>query len=207
MDQIDIKALTPFTFREFNDLYERLRPVLDEKTKSGRGRPPSISSKSALLLFLIFLKHGVTVECLKTMTGLSSTVIKSTITKMIFLGRRVASILIRFPNPIEIMKLQDVQDFPDCKFVVDASHVRIERPRDQRVQREFYSGKHKFHEVKFQTLNTSSGEAVHVAVAKGTMHDKKLFDKTGVEALLKKLDGTYYRVLADSGYQGIQRKM
>ena len=40
MDQIDIKALTPFTFREFNDLYERLRPVLDEKTKSGRGRPP-----------------------------------------------------------------------------------------------------------------------------------------------------------------------
>ena len=127
------------------------------------GDPPSISSKSALLLFLIFLKHGVTVECLKTMTGLSPTVIKSTITKMILLGRRVASILIRFPSPIEIMKLQDFQDFPDCKFVVDASHVRIERPKDQRAQREFYSGRHRFHEGKLQTLNTSGGEAVHVA--------------------------------------------
>ena len=119
------------------------------------------------LLFPILLKHGVTVECLKTMAGLKPTIIKATTTRMIFLGRGVASILIRFPNPVEIMRPQDVQDFPDCKFVVDASHVRIERPRDQRAQREFYSGRHKFHEVRLQTLNTSSGEAVHVAVAKG----------------------------------------
>lgn len=65
-------------------------------------------------------------------------------------------------------------------------------------QKEWYSGKQKYHTIKDQLLiNRLSGEIICVAEAKGAVHDFELFKLSGIHMLDDIL------LVADKGYQGI----
>jgi hypothetical protein len=82
--------------------------------------------------------------------------------------------------------------------VIDVTETPIERP--QQRQRQFYSGKKKRHTLKCQVLiNQASGEVICLFFGKGSRHDFKLFQASGVRL------HPDTESLQDKGYQGIQK--
>lgn len=80
--------------------------------------------------------------------------------------------------------------------VMDVTETPIERPQ----QRQFYSGKKKRHMLKCQVLiDQSSGAVICLFFGKGSQHDFKLFQASGVR-LHPETES-----LQDKGYQGIQK--
>lgn len=87
-------------------------------------------------------------------------------------------------------------------FIVDATERRIQRPKDNKTQAIYYSGKKKCHTVKNQILiNPHTKKILSVSTTVfGTVHDKKLLEE----------DGTIYRAppnshgLGDLGYLGVK---
>ncbi|MCY7276349.1 MAG: IS5 family transposase [Phormidesmis sp. CAN_BIN44] len=82
--------------------------------------------------------------------------------------------------------------------VIDVTETPIERP--QHRQRLFYSGKKKRHTLKCQVLiNQRTGAVICLFFGKGSQHDFKLFQASGVH-LHPETEG-----LQDKGCQGIQK--
>lgn len=92
-----------------------------------------------------------------------------------------------------------VQGFGRPEVVVmDVTETPIERPQQQ--QRAFYSGKKKRHTLKCQVLmDQSTHEVICLFFGKGSRHDFKLFQASGVHFHPET------ESLQDKGYQGIQK--
>jgi len=70
----------------------------------------------------------------------------------------------------------------------------------QKKQKQYYSGKQRCHTLKLQLLiNQITQEIICTALGKGKQHDFKIFKKSRVLAAQK------IQLIADKGYQGIQR--
>jgi hypothetical protein len=83
-------------------------------------------------------------------------------------------------------------------IVIDVTETPIERPKHR--QRQFYSGKKKRHTLKCQVLiDQQTGQVICLFFGKGTQHDFKLFQASGVR-LHQDTES-----LQDKGYQGIQK--
>lgn len=89
-------------------------------------------------------------------------------------------------------------------FIVDATERRIQRPKNNKTQALYYSGKKKCHTVKNQIFVHPRSKKI-LSVSKtffGTIHDKKLLHE----------DGTIYRAppkskgLGDLGYLGVKEE-
>ncbi|WP_269452763.1 IS5 family transposase [Phormidesmis priestleyi] len=81
--------------------------------------------------------------------------------------------------------------------VLDVTETPIERPKQR--QRPFYSGKKKRHTLKCQVLiNQHTGAVICLSFGKGSQHDFKLFQASGVQIHPET------ESLQDKGYQGIQ---
>jgi hypothetical protein len=96
-------------------------------------------------------------------------------------------------------KKQLVRGFgrPDVT-VIDVTETPIERP--QQGQKQFYSGKKKRHTLKCQVVaNQRTGQVICLFFGKGSQHDFKLFQASGVH-LHPETES-----LQDKGYQDIQK--
>ena len=92
----------------------------------------------------------------------------------------------------------------DCNknYIVDVTECKINRPISNEIQREYYSGKKKYHTIKIQIIiEEDTKKIVHVAFDKGHVHDFTLF-KESTEKLSE-----LFKFLADSGYQGLEKIM
>ncbi len=73
-----------------------------------------------------------------------------------------------------------LEEYPELdQFIVDATERAVQRPKDNKLQSEYYSGKKKHHSVKNQILVSPATRrilSVSDSVA-GTIHDKKLFEQ------------------------------
>lgn len=95
--------------------------------------------------------------------------------------------------------------FPEIyEVIVDATEQRIERPKDKRENKKYRSGKKKAHTLKTQIItDAESGRILHVSdTVEGKRHDFKLFQDT----VAPSVRSGGIKVLADSGYQGIEKK-
>lgn len=87
------------------------------------------------------------------------------------------------------------------EFLIDATERPIQRPKDNQVQKEYYSGKKKQHTVKNQILVSPTNDRI-LAVSdtvEGKRHDKKLFDDDLTSMFLP--PGTVG--MGDKGYEGV----
>lgn len=81
---------------------------------------------------------------------------------------------------------------------MDVTETPIERPK--RKQRQFYSGKKKYHTLKSQLIiNQETGEIICTFFGKGRSHDFSLFKASGIHFHVETTS------LTDSGYQGINQ--
>jgi hypothetical protein len=95
--------------------------------------------------------------------------------------------------------------FPEIyEVIVDATEQRIERPQDKRKNKKYRSGKKKAHTLKTQVItDAKSGRILHVSdTVEGKRHDFKLFQDT----VTPTAESGGIKILADSGYQGIEKK-
>lgn len=82
--------------------------------------------------------------------------------------------------------------------LVDVTECTVQRPKDNEIQREYYSGKKKRHTIKAQIImNEKDKKILSVCFDKGSVHDFKIFKNSTKEL------PEYLHFLADSGYQGI----
>lgn len=74
-----------------------------------------------------------------------------------------------------------LEEYPELsEFIVDCTERAIQRPKDNQIQSEYYSGKRKHHTIKNQIFVSPKTKKI-LAVsdsAPGTVHDKKLFEST-----------------------------
>jgi hypothetical protein len=96
--------------------------------------------------------------------------------------------------------------FKDVVGFVDGTINGIARAT--KLQKAVYNGHVKYHGLKYQSIVTPDGITVSLyGPYVGRIHDKKMFDKTGVfEKLVATLDyrgvnGQYYAIYGDSAYQ------
>lgn len=94
-----------------------------------------------------------------------------------------------------------LEEYPQLsEFIVDCTERLIQRPKDNKLQAEYYSGKKKTHSIKNQILVSPITKrilSVSDSVA-GTVHDKKLFEVTPLLPFLPENS----TAMGDLGYLG-----
>jgi len=96
-----------------------------------------------------------------------------------------------------------LQKFPEVKdIVIDGTERRIQRPKNQKKNKKYYSGKKKTHTRKNIIVADEKKRILLISSTKaGRRHDKRLADKISLVENIPEHVG----ILADSGFQGIQR--
>ena len=96
--------------------------------------------------------------------------------------------------------VQFMKEFSDVVAIVDATEQATQRPKDNKEQKKYYSGKKKRHTLKNQIIVTPEGEIIQVSKTEpGSKSDKKIFDESELGDMDD--DDAY---MGDKGYQGIQ---
>lgn len=100
-------------------------------------------------------------------------------------------------DAIKISKNRELSQSDLETILIDATEIQIQRPLKN--QQKFYSGKKKRHMIKFEIQTDSNGKILNVSKGhSGKTHDFRIRKNSGHvprDAL----------VLADSGYQGLQK--
>lgn len=198
MDYEASKTLKPHKFKRrfgvqrptFNRMVKGLKASIPEQPSPGR--PPKLSIEDQILVALEYWREYRTYFHIATDKGVS----ESTICRIVHRieTRLMATGLFRIPG-----KKQLVKGFsrPDV-VVIDVTETPIERPK--RKQREFYSGKKKYHTLKCQVImDRDTLEIICIHFGRGRTHDFKLFKASGVHIHEQTIS------LEDSAYQGIAR--
>lgn len=161
--------------------------ALEIKHKKG-GRKPKLSAEDILLLMLYYYRDYTTFFKL----GLEFGIDESNSYRWV---KWCEETLIEYSRELFDGSNMNL----DNEYIVDVMECPVERPKNQELQREFYSGKKKKHTIKIQiVIEENTKKIVFVSFDKGSVHDFSLFKQStsNFNEMLK--------FLADSGYQGIQ---
>jgi hypothetical protein len=187
------KRLVGISQKKFNRVVNRLKSYQDELKKHNglkkRGLNTSkVSLEDRLLLTFYYLRHYPTFDNLAAVFSISESYCQKIYSKM---SRMLAKIL-RLPSRKTLFE----KGFET--LIIDVTEQRIERPKKN--QKAFYSGKKHFHTIKAQLIICAlTMQILSVVVGKGRQHDFALFKAS------KLLLNPNSKLLADSGYQGIEK--
>lgn len=73
-----------------------------------------------------------------------------------------------------------LEEYPQLEqFIVDCTERQVQRPKDNKLQGQYYSGKKKHHSVKNQILVSPISKRILTVsgTVEGTIHDKRLFEE------------------------------
>lgn len=184
------KSLTGVGLKEFWDMVRKVRPQWEafQRSKKVSGRPSKLDSLAdEVLLVLIYYKYYTSFRFLELIFDMSESNICRHIQRMERMLARV----------VKIDKDRALSNDQLKAILIDATEIQIQRPK--RNQRKFYSGKKKRHTMKVEIQATSDGKIINISSAYcGRTHDFKIRKQEAhvPEDVL---------VLADSGYQGLQK--
>ena len=198
VDTTKVKSLSPEDFKRhfgvkrttFEKMVEALQPFWRSNHKPGV--KPKLGLSDRVLVALEYWREYRTYFHIGNSWGVS----ESTVCRIVrwVEDQLMRSGCFRLPG-----KKQLVVGFgrPDVT-VIDVTETPIERPG--RGQKQFYSGKKKRHTLKCQVIiNQRTTEVICLFFGKGSQHDFKLFQASGVHFHPET------ESLQDKGYQGIQK--
>ena len=117
--------------------------------------------------------------------------------------------------PYSVQKIHGwtFDDFPGVMGIVDTSFLQVCKKKVGQGQ--YYSGKHKRHGVKIQTINACNGVVMEVSqLIPASVHDITIFRRSGAVALFqqtrwvnRRCEHVGHEGLFDGGYQGLAREM
>jgi len=182
--------LTGINIAVFRRIVEKVRPEWDKlcRKKKCHGRNSHLKSLEYEILLVLFYYRSYTSFLF---LGMIFNLDASNVCRHI---KRLEPILAKV---IKINKNRRLSQSEFETLIVDATEIQIQRPC--KGQRKFYSGKKKKHTMKFEILVNSKGKIIDISKCyPGRTHDFKI----------KKLERNLplnSQVLADSGYQGLQK--
>jgi hypothetical protein len=212
-----LKSLTGLNIEKFKELVPYFETILNEENgkriendknrqrKAGGGSKSTLDSSEAKLFYILFY---VKVYPTFDVAGFIFDVNRSQTNRWMHqllpmlekaLDRRVVLPKRRIENVEAFIK-----SFPEVKdLFIDGTERRVERSSDNKKQRLDYSGKKKAHTRKNLVVNDEKRRIILVTpTVKGSMHDKKIYDKYGLGDTIPK-DVTQW---VDTGFQGIQNE-
>lgn len=165
-----------------------IEEALEEKLKKG-GRKPKLPAEDILLMMYTYYRDYTTLYKIGIYFGLH----ESNTYRQIKWAESILQAYIT--ETFDISKINTRKE-----LIVDVMECPIQRPKSMEIQREYYSGKKKKHTIKVQIIiEADTKKIVYVAFDKGSIHDFNLFKNSAKEL------NTIAKILADSGYQGIQK--
>jgi hypothetical protein len=212
-----LKSLTGLSIEKFKELVPYFETILKEENgkrikndknrqrKVGGGSKARLESSEAKLFYILFY---VKVYPTFDLAGFIFDVNRSQTNRWMHqllpmlekaLDRRVVLPKRRIENAEAFIKA-----FPEVKdLFIDGTERRVERSSDNKKQRLDYSGKKKAHTRKNLVVNDEKRRIIVVTpTVKGSMHDKKIYDKYGLGDTIPS-DVTQW---VDTGFQGIQNE-
>ncbi len=177
----------------------------------GAGAKHRLVFVDRLLATLVHLRHGATHDVLACWFGVH----RSTVTRAIgevrpLLAARGCTV----EDGVRLRTVADVVAYLGAvpqRAILDATDVRVRRPAAHRPGRKrFVSAKHRQHTAKAMVLTDARGQLLFVGeVRPGSTHDLTQVRSSGLVELLQgrgRSGGGDLEVLADKGYQGLQRR-
>ena len=154
-----------------------------------------------IFFVLMMLKSGITFDLL----GYIANIDQSNAHKKFKLGLEILNGTLKQSNYTPYRDFDEVSDLhrliqPGQTIILDGTEQRVQRPSDQNVQREFYSGKKKGHTVKSLIMSTSDRYVHYISYCwVGRSHDFTVLKEEFPAA-----DGWFdpYVVRLDLGYHG-----
>ena len=181
---------------------KRLSKRKDRTRSIGAGRHFKHSIKDRFLMLLVYYKLYIT----HTLSGFLFDLDQSNVHRDIRYMEPIVSSCIPLPQKLYNItrRLRTVQEveiyFPGFKAFIDSTEQEIQRPKNKRKRKNYYSGKKKKHTVKTQLMVNKEGKILHKSRhhKKGKQHDYSVYkDEHPVTPSQVK---NYF----DLGYHGIE---
>jgi len=189
-DPVVFQTMTSLTLEEFgqlcvtfDDAWEEVFGVKKESEPSGRGRRPTLKTLEDNLFFILFY-----LKCypLQTVIGFLFGMKQSTANDWIHELTAVLSIAL---EKLDVRPERDPSSFPEHiegeeqGLIIDGTERRIERPLDNEVQKDCFSGKKKCHARKNNLIVGEDDRQVKYlgGTHEGKKHDKRIADEENVQ--------------------------
>lgn len=209
-DPRGIKALTGLSHEEFDNLVESFDKELkiyrnenNKYRKTGGGRRGYLPrSKDKLFFVLFYIKTYPTFDVLSFFTNKGRGRCCEEVHIYLKILEKTLKTKIKLPKR-KINSVEEfIKEFPEVKDVfLDGTERPIQRPKDSKKNKKYYSGKKKCHTRKNIIVSDEDNRILLVTPTKsGRRHDKRLADKSDLINRIPKHIGIW----ADSGFQGIQ---
>jgi len=181
MTLIEFTNLLP----NFERAYETQLAQLDKSRKEprqrkrGGGRKSELISLQDKLFFILFYFKFYPVQAVQ---GYFFGFGQSQANEWIHRLSPVLNKALGYEKQLPARKMKDVKQMlescPDLEFIIDGTERPIQRPKDKKRQKEFYSGKKKRHTIKNNVITDKRTKKIKALsdTKEGSMHDKKLAD-------------------------------
>ncbi|MDR4510750.1 MAG: transposase [Nitrososphaeraceae archaeon] len=173
------------------------------KRNIGAGNHFKLKVRDRFLMLLVYYKLYIT----HTLAGFLFDLDQSNVRRDIRYMEPVVSSCIPLPQKLYNItrRLRTVQEvelyFPGFKVFIDCTEQEIQRPKNKRKRKNYYSGKKKKHTVKTQYMINKKGEILHKSNKhrKGKQHDYSVY-KEEHPRTPPQVENYY-----DLGYYGIEK--
>lgn len=181
------RKLTGISLSDFHLLCEQLRPVAKSLFKT-TGRPPVLATlEDKLTVLFIYYRTYATHEFIGYFVGLDNSNICRLFRQ---LEPLVASV-------IHIKKDRTLTQDKVEELLLDVTEQPIQRPKEKKARKKYYSGKKKRHTQKVELVMEPSGKIVNISHSHpGSVHDFRLRKESDPLPM----DPLKY---VDLGYQGL----
>ena len=175
---------------EFLEIVRKMTPKWEafQKSKKVSGRCSKLKTlEDEILLVLIYYRFYVSLQFLEYLFGLDESNV----------CRHIQRLEPMLADTTKIKKNRILDQSELETIIIDATEIQTQRP--SRHQRQYYSGKKKKHTLKVEIMTDTKGKILSVSkVMPGRTHDFSLRKQSS--KIPKNAS-----VLADSGYQGLQK--
>ena len=206
------KSFTGMTVSEFSNLlpsfgraYDNHLATLDKEREAPRQRKRGGGQKAVLqtlpdkLLFILFYFKFYPIQAVQ---GYFFGIGQSQANEWIHRLTPVLNKALGFEKQLPARKMKEIKHVleacPGLEFIIDGTERPIQRPKDKKRQKKYYSGKKKRHTIKNNVITDKRTKKIKALsdTKEGSMHDKKLADDWELEF---PPDSALFK---DTGFQG-----
>ncbi len=207
-----LRSLTGLSRRAFANLLESFRQAyegfLDEQDRQraqprqrgrGGGRKSAIPTiEDKLLFILVYFRLYPIQEVQGLFFGLSQPQANEWIHRLTPILNQALGYEMQLPARQAAHLEQVLAECPVLEFIIDGTERPIQRPKDPKRQRQYYSGKKKRHTVKNIVVSDKGTKKIKglSRTCEGKKHDKKIADEAGYRFPRGS------KVWQDTGFQG-----
>lgn len=196
------RTVPHFSPQALAHLIAAITPYLPAPPRRG---PKGMDIGLRVRLALAHLREGVSLRGMARIHGIAATTLRDNINPVLAAFDRLEPVL---PDGTAIHDFDDIAWWcaeTGGTVIIDGTEFSVARPQDQAAQRPFYSGKKKLHTTKtIAVCDRDSNLLWATPIVAGATHDLTALRDANLPA---HLDDSGLDVLADSGFQGLQREV